>query len=51
MQIYFENTGGQLKEISVDKLRNLVIDRGHLLQLWYVDDKGSLYFRECGEYA
>lgn len=53
MKIYFENNSGELEEISVDKLRDLVIDEGYLLELWDVDTEGNLYFQEntYGEYA
>ena len=46
MKIYFENKSEELEEISVDKLRHLVVDEGYILELWDVDDEGNLYFQE-----
>lgn len=51
-KFYFENDKGELKEISIDKLRELVVDEGYLLELFDMDDEGNLYFHEntCCKY-
>lgn len=52
MKIYFENNSRELEEISIDKLRDLIVDEVQLLELQDVDDEGNLYFQEntYGEY-
>lgn len=52
MKIYFENNSRELEEISVNKLRELVVDESCFLELWDVDNEGNLYFQEniYGEY-
>ena len=33
MKIYFENNNGEFEEISIDELRDLVVDEPYLLEL------------------